>query len=274
MKKSQIIFVIAGLLLIYFLYSLPMIVVEGEEDNLEVAENDLGSGFNEGNGAEHGSALSSTDQKVIENLMAEMEGEADDEKFVIFADSVAKVYESGGKLDSAAYFYGLIAEKSPGITNWEKAGELYYEAFGFSMDEEKTRMLAGKTRNYLSRVLEENPERLDLKTKVAMTYISSANPMQGITMLRDILENDPENEDALFNMGILSMQSGQYKKAAERFETLALHHPENVQGQFYLGVSYFESNQKSKARKQLESLREKTDDPQILSGIENYLERL
>jgi len=107
-----------------------------------------------------------------------------------------------------------------------------------------------------------------------MTYVSSANPMQGITMLRDILEEDPENEEGLFNMGILSMQSGQYKRAVERFEKLVEHHPDNIQGQFYLGVSLFESNQKKRAKTQLEELRKQTEDPQILSGIENYLDRL
>jgi cytochrome c-type biogenesis protein CcmH/NrfG len=107
-----------------------------------------------------------------------------------------------------------------------------------------------------------------------MTYVSSANPMQGITMLRAVLEEDPVNEEALFNMGILSMQSGQYKRAVERFEKLVEHHPENIQGQFYLGVSLFESNQKKLAKTQLEELRKQTTDPQILSGIENYLDRL
>ncbi|MEX2567407.1 MAG: tetratricopeptide repeat protein [Cyclobacteriaceae bacterium] len=272
MKRSQIVFVVSGLLLLYFLYSLPMIVVENSGDNMGTAEGDLGSSMVEEES--HGSSLSAEDQKVIDDLMSEMEGEPDNKNFVIFADSLAKVYESGGKLDSAAYFYGLVAEKDPRPENWEKAGELYYEAFGFSMEDEKTQMLALRARDYLNRVLNEAPDRLDLKTKVAMTYVSTSNPMQGITMLRDILEKDPDNKDALFNMGVLSMQSGQYKKAVERFEMLIANHPDHIQGRFYLGVSYFESNQKSKSRKQLELLKGMTDDPQILSGIENYLERL
>ncbi len=273
MKRSQIIFVVVGLLLTYFLYSLPLVVVENEQGDLATSESDLGSDVNpEANS--HGSSLNATDLEMIENLMGQMEGEPDDENFVIFADSIASVYEKGGKLDSAAYYYSLIAEKVPERDNWEKAGNLYYEAFGFAMEDDKTRLMAEKARLYLGKVLEQNPDRLDLKTKVAMTYVSSSNPMQGITMLRDILEQDPDNEEALFNMGILSMQSGQYKRAVERFERLVANHPENIQGQFYLGVSLFESNQKNQARKQLEALQQKTDDPQILSGIANYLDRL
>ncbi|SEJ05120.1 Tetratricopeptide repeat-containing protein [Cyclobacterium xiamenense] len=274
MKRSQIIFVVAGLLLIYFLYSLPLVVVDNDqEQGMAGTESSLGSDVNP-DATSHGGSLNAADQEMIEKLMAEMEGEPDDENFVIFADSIGRVYEKSGKLDSAAYYFGLIAEKVPGPENWEKAGNQYYEAFGFAMEEEKTRRLAERARFYLGKVLEASPERLDLKTKVAMTYVSSSNPMQGITMLRDILEQDPDNEEALFNMGILSMQSGQYKRAVERFERLVANHPDNIQGQFYLGVSLFESDQRSRAKTQLESLRELTDDPQILSGIENYLDRL
>lgn len=107
-----------------------------------------------------------------------------------------------------------------------------------------------------------------------MTYVSSANPMQGITMLREVLEKDPQNEDGLFNMGVLSMQSGQYKKAAERFEELIKYHPQNVQGQFYLAVSYFESNEKNKAKAQFEAVKKITQDPMILSSIQSYLDKL
>ncbi|SHN20724.1 Tetratricopeptide repeat-containing protein [Cyclobacterium lianum] len=273
MKRSQILFVLVGILLTFLLYRLPMVVVDNEEQPLAQDGNDLGSDFS-AEGDSHNSSLGEEDLKVIENLMAEMEGEPDNENFVIFADSIAKVYEAGGKIDSAAYFYSLIAEKVPELANWEKAGNAYYEAFSFSMDDSKTRRMAEKTRQYLGRVLDTQPDRLDLKTKVAMTYVSSQNPMQGITMLREILEEDPVNEEALFNMGILSMQSGQYKRAVERFEQLVANHPDNIQGQFYLGVSLFESNQKKRAREQLLSLKEKTDDPQILSGIDNYLDRL
>jgi cytochrome c-type biogenesis protein CcmH/NrfG len=104
--------------------------------------------------------------------------------------------------------------------------------------------------------------------------VSSSNPMQGITMLREILEQDPTNESALFNMGVLSMQSGQYKMAVQRFEELVANHPRNIEGQFFLGVSYYESKQQNKAKTQLQLVRDMTDDPQILAGVENYLDRL
>lgn len=272
MKKSQIIFLISGVVLVAVLYALPMVVVDNANEGVVEEEADLGNSFDFD--SRHDTSLTPEAQSLVDKLKGEMEIEEDKEKFAIFADSTASIYAEKGKLDSAAYFYGLAADNFPNSESLEKAGNAYYEAFGFSMDEAKTTMLASKTRSYLSKVLDQNPERLDLKTKIAMTYVSSSSPMQGITMLREILEQDPTNESALFNMGILSMQSGQYKRAVERFEELVKYHPENIQGQFYLGVSYFESDQKSKAKRQFDAVRGMTDDAQILAAAENYLGRL
>jgi len=272
MKKTQIIFLSIGIILTAALYTLPTIVVDNDIDEVVMEDNDLGNSFNLAD--QHASSLSPEAQSMIERLKGEMNLEENKEKLAIFADSTAAIYAEKGKLDSAAYFYGLAADNLPAEGRWEIAGNAYYEAFGFSMDEKKTQDLASKTRLYLNKVLEGKPDRLDLKSKVAMTYVSSANPMQGIAMLREILEQDPKNESALFNMGVLSMQSGQYKRAVERFEELVLHYPSNIEGQFYLGVSYFESNQKNKAKTQFERVKPLTTDPQIQTGIENYLERL
>lgn len=273
MKKTQIIFLVSGLVLIGILFSLPSIVVENSDEDVVMEEGES-AGVAPSLSETHESDLSDSDRKRVGELKTELDKEEDRVKYTILADSIGNTYQSSGKLDSAAYFYALLADRFKDIEQIEKAGNTYYEAYGFAMSPEKTNYLAGKTREYLGTVVEQDPTRLDLKTKIAMTHVSSSNPMQGITMLREILEEDPENELALFNMGLLSMQSGQYKVAVQRFEDLVATHPDNIEGQFYLGVSYFESKQKNKAKKQLQSVREMTDDPQILSGVENYLNRL
>jgi tetratricopeptide (TPR) repeat protein len=273
MKKTQIIFLIAGIIVIGALFSLPTVVVDNSEDDVVMDES--GSVITAPSLADtHENELPASVREQVDQLKAELEDEGDREKYTILADSIGKVFHSSGKPDSAAYFYALPAEKFSDIEFIEKAGNTYYEAYGFAMTPEKTTYLAGKTREYLGKVLEQDPSRLDVKTKIAMTHVSSSNPMQGITMLREILEQDPTNESALFNMGVLSMQSGQYKMAVQRFEELVANHPRNIEGQFFLGVSYYESKQQNKAKTQLQLVRDMTDDPQILAGVENYLDRL
>lgn len=273
MKKSQIIFLAIGIILIGALFSLPTMVVENSDEDIPMEEGGA-AGISPQSEVSHEAMLNPTVRDHVNDLKARLDKEENQTSFAALADSIGDIFHASGKLDSAAYFYAMTAERYPDIRQIEKAGNAYYEAFGFAMIPEKTAYLASKTREYLGKVLEEEPGRLDLKTKMAMTHVSSSNPMMGITMLREILEEDPTNEPALFNMGILSMQSGQYKIAVDRFETLVAHHPENIEGQFYLGVCYFEARQNNKAKEQLQKVRAMTDDPQILAGIENYLNRI
>jgi outer membrane protein len=272
MKKSQIIILGLGIALVIVLFTLPRVVVDNDGENKELSE----VSNSEVPAAEdlHVSEMNSSDKETLTALITELDRDINKENFIIFTDSIASIYQRNGKFDSAAYYVGLKADKFPEQSSIEKAGLAYYDAFSFSLNEQKQALLAEKTRILLNKILEKDPKRLDLKTKIAMTYVSSTNPMQGITMLREILEDDPKQEDALYQMGVLSMQSGQYKKAVERFEELIKYYPENLQGQFYLGVSYFESKQNNKAKKQFQEIKNMTQDSMILASVESYLERL
>jgi tetratricopeptide (TPR) repeat protein len=272
MKKSQIIAVILGIVCIGVLFSLPRVVVDNEDGNSVITEGES----NPGNNTEelHDAPMAQEERDNINILSYELEKTENKEKYASLATEIASLYTKAGKFDSAAYFLEKAADNLETAESWEKAGIAYYDAYSFAMNEEKVAYLAEKTRTYLNRVLEKDPKRADLKSKVAMTYVSSSNPMQGITMLREILEEDPANEDGLYNMGVLSMQSGQYKRAAERFEELVRYHPDNIQGQFYLGVSYFESKQNNKAKKQFQLVQNMTSDQMVLASVESYLGRL
>lgn len=276
MKKSQLILVAVGIVSIIVLFSLPKVVVDNDATAAKVEESGDQSGPSSDVISEsHENELSSENRNQADRLIQNFLSAPTNEEKVAAAQTLAGIYKEEGLFDSAAYYWDQVALTSPDNLSFaEEAGKASYEAFSFALDKKKVEALADKTRKYLSKVLEKDPNRLDLKTKIAMTYVSSANPMQGITMLREVLEKDPQNEDGLFNMGILSMQSGQYKKAAERFEELIKYHPQNVQGQFYLAVSYFESNEKNKAKAQFESVKKITQDPMIISSVQSYLDKL
>jgi tetratricopeptide (TPR) repeat protein len=273
MKKSQIIVLIIGIVAVAILFSLPRVVVDNEEGGTQVSDLEESSTTIVSESM-HSSPVDESLLSKIELLRTKLESGDNKENFANFADSLASLYFQASKFDSAAFYYEQAAERAFTMERIEKTGNAYYEAYTFALDEQKVAYLAEKTRTYLNNVLENDPKRFDLKTKVAMTYVSSSNPMQGITMLREILVQEPTNEDALFNMGVLSMQSGQYNRASERFEELIKFHPNNLQGQFYLAVSYFESKQTNKAKKQFEQVKGMTTDPMVLSNVESYLERL
>ncbi|SDD48345.1 Tetratricopeptide repeat-containing protein [Algoriphagus faecimaris] len=271
MKKKQLILIGIGILAIIGLASLPKIVVDNDgQADVSGAEPSASAGQSNDPAAMHEAELSPEKEAELTALKISLDSEPNADA----ARSLASLYREKSKYDSAAYYLSKVAATSEDLSLAEETGNTYYEAFTFALDPEKVAYLAEQTRDYLNKVLENDPSRTDLKSKIAMTYVSSSNPMQGITMLREILEQDPQDEEALFNMGILSMQSGQYKRATERFEELIKYHPENLQGQFYLGVSYFEANQKNKAKAQFEKTQEMTQDTMILETIQSYLDRL
>jgi len=276
MKKLQLVLIGLGITSVAALYLLPKVVVDNESTGTKMeGEAADSSATSDVISESHENELSSQNRTQADQLIQQFCTAPSPEEKVAAAQVLAGIYKEEGLFDSAAYYWSAASDILP--TNLflvEEAGKANYEAFSFALDKVKVEALAEKTRGYLSKVLEKDPSRLDLKTKIAMTYVSSSNPMQGIMLLREVLAQDPKNEDGLFNMGVLSMQSGQYDRAVERFEELVKVHPKNLQGQFYLGVSYFESKEKNKAKAQFALVKKMTDDPMILSSVQGYLDKL
>jgi len=265
MKKLQVVLIGFGVAAVAGLYLLPKVVVDNEATGEKM---ETGAEAPTAMTESHENELSSQNREQADQLISKFRSAPTVEEKVAAA-------QEEGLFDSAAYYWTEASTLFPAnLFLAEEAGKANYDAFSFALDKNKVEALAEKTRSFLNKVLEKDPTRLDLKSKIAMTYVSSSNPMQGITLLREILEEDPKNEEGLFNMGVLSMQSGQYDRAIGRFEELAKAHPQNIQGQFYLGVSYFESNEKNKAKVQFELVKKMTDDPMILESIQGYLDQL
>jgi cytochrome c-type biogenesis protein CcmH/NrfG len=212
--------------------------------------------------------------EAIRGARAEFTAGASNQKNAIFADSLRKLYTQAGQFDSAAWFAAQAATFFNTTESFLNAGNSYYEAYTFAMGPEKQEQMAQMTREWLGKVLESEPKNLEVKTKMAMTYLSSGSPMQGITMLREVLAEDPKNEFALYNMGMLSVQSGQYDRAIERLEELVAINPNHVQGQLLLGVAYMNKGNKEKARAQFEKVKQLDNDPAVQATADSYLKDL
>ncbi len=272
MLKSRIIILIVAIVLAAGLFLLPKVVVDNENEQIASEESTEQSQPKEDKtdkpAQSHSDDMSAEVLETINRLRNKYLSSENEEKSIIFADSLAILFKEGSKLDSAAKYTELATD------NKEAIGDAYYDAYSFAVDADKANELGKKARLYYEEVLAEDASRLDIKTKVAMTYVSSENPMSGIMMLREVLESDPGNEDALFNLGVLSIQSGQYQNAIERFNTLLEKHPENDQAMFYLALSYFNDGQRAKAKSLFEKIKNKSNDEQVLAAVDSYLNEL
>lgn len=270
MLKTRIVLITACAIVIWLLFLLPKVVVENESQ-LKPADSASSQPFNPAKGhSDIPVALTST----IKTLRTQYLAGSADQKNAIFADSLRSLYTQAGQFDSAAWFGEKAATFFKTTNSFLRAGNSYYEAYTFALQPEKQKAMAEKTREWLGKAIKANPKNLEAKTKMAMTYLSSSNPMQGIQMMREILAEDPKNEFTLFNMGMLSIQSGQYDRAIERFNELVAINPAHLQGQLLLGVAYMNKGNKEKARQQFEKVKKLDNDPAVQATVDSYLKDL
>lgn len=279
MSRTKIIISVGAILLVIGIFLLPKVVVDNKGSSAvqedEGVEQTGATSENPPLNEIHNAPISSEDEQLLASLRENYKNNEDNKKSAIFADSLAVVFKRNNKLDSAAKYFAVAAEYAPSKEALVRAGDAYYEAFTYAVAPDKSQELGKKARDYYERVMEDDgQEMLDVKAKVAMTYIASSEPMKGIGLLREILEKDPRHEGAIFNLGMLSIQSNQYEKAIERFEQLVSLYPENLQAQYYLGLSYFEAGRKTMAKKQFEKVKSLDNDPEVQAAADSYLEEI
>lgn len=270
MLKTRLLLIGGCAVVILLIFQLPKVVVENERD-----ADSAGSGAD--TVSSHIETHTQTPENVrtrIRDFRTKFASGTEKEKNAIFADSLAGLYRIANQFDSAAWFAEESSKFFNNVESWAKTGESYYQAYTLALDPVKQKTLAAKTQEFYGKVLRDNPGNLEIKTKMAMTYLTSSNPMQGITMLREVLAKDPKNELALFNMGMLSIQSGQYDRAIERLEELVAVNPGHIQGQLLLGLAWMNKGDGEKARAQFEKVKQMDKDPAVQATVDSYLKDL
>jgi len=270
MLKTRILLAVACVVVIWLIFLLPKVVVENESE----LKNDSSKSGSPGRTMAKSDVHTKTPKHLTDRIArfrTNYNTAATKEKNAIFADSLAKLYAEAGKFDSAAWFSEEASKFFNTTKNWIKTGDNYYQAYTFALDQDKLNAMAAKTQEFYGKVLKENPNNLEVKTKMAMTYLSSSNPMQGIMMLREVLAQDPKNEAAIFNLGMLSIQSGQYDRAIERLEELIKLNPKHTQGQLLLGIAFMNKGDKAKAKEQFQKVKDMDKDPSVQATVDSYL---
>lgn len=270
MLKTRIILIAASAIVIWLIFLLPKAVVENESQMKPV--DSTATAKSTGLPTSHTAAPQAL-VGAIKSLRSSFQNSSD-EKNAIFADSLQSLYKQAGQFDSAAWFGEKAATFFNTTESFLKAGSNFYDASTFAMNAQKQKALAEKAREWLGKVVETNPKNYEARIKIAMTYLSSGAPMQGIRQLKDVLSEDPKNELALFNMGMLSVQSRQNGKAIDWLTQLIEVNPKHIQGQLLLGVAYLNDGQKKEARTQFEKVKKMDNDPAVQAEVDSYLKDL
>lgn len=266
MLKTRLILLISAVTVTGALYLLPKAVVENDADSMADSTVQAAPGHED---------VTAGQQASINALRVLLTDETSKERNnPIFADSLGSLYAAAGRPDSSAMWFERASLLDPNSSRVLKAADAWYLAHDLSLDPEVAAERAGRAQQLYKRLLEKSPQDADLKVKLAMTYMSSAAPMQGVTMLREVLAAQPEHEQALLNMGKLSIRSGQYAKAVDWLSRLTKAHPENLEGQLLFGKALAETGEKEQARAQYERTRKMTNDPAVQQQLEQFIKEL
>ncbi len=273
MLKTRLILIIACGITVWLIFLLPKSVVENEGELKSTRANPTSSSVHSEIDPLIQSQINQLKLKLADSKASPLGGQGA-RNSAIFADSLAGLYQKATRYDSAAWYAEQANVFFETTESRLKAAEAFYQAFSFAVDNTRRNELAAKARSFFQQILDENPANLDVKTKMALTFIGTSTPMQGITLLREVLAENPKFQPALFNMGMLSVQSGQHVKAIEWLTKLLAVSPDDVQGMLLLGVAYAGNGEKEKAREQFEKAKKLDSDPAVQQQADAYLKDL
>lgn len=104
-----------------------------------------------------------------------------------------------------------------------------------------------------------------LKLIQAIDLVNGSDPMQGITMLREIVAKDSLNLSAQYYLGLFSVQSGQMDKAIKRFKTVVAIDSTFAPAYAELGGAYLKMDSLGMALKQFTACLKQ--DPENLDAL-------
>ena len=110
--------------------------------------------------------------------------------------------------------------------------------------------LAGNAKVLLEKALVINPRNDSAKINLGACYLFgnlSDNPMQGITVIKEVVDKDSTNAYGQFIFALGGKKSGQYDKAIERFLTVLKIQPNHIEAMIHLAECYELTNQKALA---------------------------
>lgn len=281
MKSKQLIALGVALVAIVVLAMMPKAVLkkpgaeaEANRDNAKGDVTEATAPASKKQEDTHAMSLSPAKQEKVNQWRQQWQSSSKAKPAFWAVDSMAIAFVEVGLYDSAALYREAVANMAPTAEHRIAAGDVNYDAYTLALNEERKKKYLDAARKWYTAVTDADAKNLDAKSKLALTFVDSDNPMQGILMLRDVVKENPNHELATYNLGLMSMRTRQWDKAVERFQKLAEINPQSTQAYFYLGVSYKELGETDLARKALQQAKALTKDEAVLSSIDDALEQL
>lgn len=138
------------------------------------------------------------------------------------------VLVEGGRPGMAAEVQSEIAEETGLAADWKTAGDLYYEWMADEPEPQIRSFAADQAVRAYQRILEMNPNDLDVRTDMATAYLNTGSPMLGVTEIKKVLEEDPNHLNANFNYGLMLARINRTEEAVTQLERVLTLSPDST----------------------------------------------
>lgn len=187
---------------------------------------------------------------------------------------LSKSWEDAGNYPLGAFYYHEAVRLHPDSLSWESAGDKLFNSYLNYGDSLITNNLLTFALASYEKAYNADKGNVELRMKLAETYIESPEPMKGILHLREIADSLPGYVPALMRLGRLSLQTGQYDKAEERFLDVLDVNPVNTEALYFLALANEGLGRIDEAIRLLEMCRDLVDNPAFTQEINNYIGQL
>lgn len=267
-KKTQVLLVIGALVLFVLLFIAPKTISPKRGDEF-------------GNGASQVAEIntSATIDVYVSTALKNIEPEKKQriEKLLSTKqyDSIVVFWDKLKQPDLASYFVEEEAKKENLAQTWFKAGNRYYYAIQFLKDKTETPILYQCAMRCFKKGLVLEPTNAEAKVMLASCYVEGTqNPMQGITLLKEVEKNDSNNIKLQLSFAFFSVKSGQYDKAIVRFNKVLKIDSNYIEAYLHLADAYEQQNNVDKTIEVLSKYSAKTSDITAKTEIDNYIKQL
>jgi cytochrome c-type biogenesis protein CcmH/NrfG len=134
-----------------------------------------------------------------------------------------------------------------------------------------------QAKDLFERSLIINPDNDSSKVGLGACYLFgnlTANPMEGITKIREVVSRDSTNIFAQLTLAKGSLISGQYDKAAVRLQTITRLQPDNLEAILMLADVYERTGEKTAAVNWYQQSLKYINRPEARAEIEKRIEAL
>lgn len=173
---------------------------------------------------------------------------------------------------------GIYAQNVAEILNTEESWSIAGTTFGIGQkrvtDEETRKFCIEQAVAAFNKAIELNPDETQHKINLALIYVETEQPMQGIGMLRDLIQKEPKNTAVLLALGQLSVRSGQYDKAIERYQQVVEIEPNNLRGHYAMAQVYQSLGKIQEAIEAYNQCLVISDDDNFKSEIQQNIKKL